>query len=183
VGSSSAAQTFTVTNTGTANLIIGTIGLTGTDPTQFSKQNDNCSGQTIAPSGTCTVQAVFSPASAGGMNANLSIPSNAPTVTVPLSGTGTVPNISTTPSSHNFGSVNVGGSSTAQTLLFKHRKLQTLLERLPLQELILQFSKQNDNCWETIAPSETAVQAVSPPEGAKNAVSNSSNARLNVPLE
>ena len=79
VGSSSGAQTFTVTNTGTANLIIGTITLTGTDPTQFSKQNDNCSGHTIAPSGTCTVQAVFSPTSAGGKSANLSIPSNAPT--------------------------------------------------------------------------------------------------------
>ena len=95
VGSSSAAQTFTVTNTGLANLVIGTIALTGTDPLQFHIQNDNCSGHTVAPSGTCTVQAVFSPTSAGGKNANLSIQSNAPgsPTLVPLSGTGTVPEV------------------------------------------------------------------------------------------
>ena len=87
-GSTSVAQTFTVSNTGTANLVIGTITLAGTNPGEFGKENDNCSGQTIAPSGSCTVQAVFSPTSAGEKNANLSIPSNASTLDVPLSGTG-----------------------------------------------------------------------------------------------
>jgi hypothetical protein len=87
----SSTQTFTITNTGTANLIIGTI--TSTNPAEFSIQNDNCSGQTLAPSSSCTFQAVFSPAlPAGGKSASLSIPSNAsgsPTL-VPLTGTGTV---------------------------------------------------------------------------------------------
>ena len=88
VGNSSSAQTFTVSNTGTANLVIGTITLAGANPAEFGKQNDNCSGQTIAPSGSCSVQAVFSPTSVGSLNANLSIPSNAPTLDVPLSGAG-----------------------------------------------------------------------------------------------
>ena len=190
VGSSSGAQTFTVTNTGTANLVIGTITLTGTDPTQFSKQNDNCSGQTVAPSGTCTVQAVFSPTSAGGMSANLSIPSNAPTVNVPLSGTGTVPGSSVSPSSYNFGAVVVGSSSGAQTFTVTN----TGTANLVIGTITLtgtdpgQFSKQNDNCsGQTVAPSGTCtVQAVFSPTsaGGMNAnLSIPSNApTVNVPL-
>jgi len=91
VGSSSAAQTFTVSNVGTANLVIGTITITGTGADQFAKQNDNCSGQTIAPDSSATLQVVFSPTSTGAKSATLNIPSNDPdeaTVTVPMSGNG-----------------------------------------------------------------------------------------------
>jgi hypothetical protein len=94
VGSPSAPQTFTISNTGTANLVISTLSITGTDASQFSKQNDNCSGQTLAPATNCTVQVVFSPASAGSKSANLSIPSNdpdTPALNVPLSDTGVAP--------------------------------------------------------------------------------------------
>jgi hypothetical protein len=94
VGSLSTPQTFTISNTGTADLVIGTITITGTNASDFSIQNDNCSGQTIAPSFNCTVQAVFSAASAGTKNANISNPSNdpdTPTFEVPLSGTGIAP--------------------------------------------------------------------------------------------
>ena len=190
VGSSSGAQTFTVSNTGTANLVIGTITLTGTDPTQFGKQNDNCSGQTVAPSGSCTVQAVFSPTSAGGKNASLSIPSNAPTVDVPLSGTGTVPGSSVSPASYNFGAVLVGSSSGAQTFTVSN----TGTANLVIGTITLtgtnptQFGKQNDNCsGQTVAPSGSCtVQAVFSPTsaGGKNAsLSIPSNApTVNVPL-
>jgi len=92
-GDTSAPQTFTVSNTGfMADLDIGTITLTGTDASEFAIQNDTCSGQSIAPAGSCTLDAVFSPASVGAKSANLSIPSNdpdTPTLDVPLSGTGT----------------------------------------------------------------------------------------------
>lgn len=91
VGSTSEAQTFTVSNTGDADLVISTITLTGTDAFEFGIQNDNCSGQTIAPSESCTVDVVFSPTSEGSKNADLSIPSNdpyTPTLDVPLTGTG-----------------------------------------------------------------------------------------------
>ena len=91
VGSTSVPETFTIFNSGTVNLLIGTITLTGTNASEFGIQNDNCSGQTITPSSTCTVQAVFSPASAGAKSAALSIPSNnphTPILNVPLSGKG-----------------------------------------------------------------------------------------------
>ena len=78
VGSTSASQTLTVSNTGLADLVIGTLSITGTDDSEFSIQNDNCSGQTIAPSGICTVDVTFSPTSLGLKSANLSVPSNDP---------------------------------------------------------------------------------------------------------
>jgi len=92
VSTSSAPQTFNVTNIGTANLTVGTITITGPNSDQFSKQNDNISGQTITPGGWATLQVVFSPTSVGLKSATLNITSNDPDenpFTVDLSGTGT----------------------------------------------------------------------------------------------
>ena len=91
VTSSSAPQTVTVSNIGTDNLTIGTIDIIGADASQFSKQNDNVSGQTLAPGASATLEVAFSPTSIGTKTATLSIPSNDPddaTVNVALSGTG-----------------------------------------------------------------------------------------------
>lgn len=114
VGKSS-IKTVTVTNTGTADLVIGTIEITGTDASEFSILNYVCSGQTLAPSGTCRVDVRFSPTSGTparfsmveyfrqamslltptgykqSKSADLSIPSNdpdTPTLEAPLSGKG-----------------------------------------------------------------------------------------------
>lgn len=92
VGSQSTLQTFAVTNIGTANLTIGVLSLIGTDPSEFSKQNDTCTSQVLTPASNCTVQGLFSPQSTGAKSASLSIPSDdpdTPTLNVPLSGTGT----------------------------------------------------------------------------------------------
>ncbi len=77
-GFSSLPQTFTVTNTGTNNLYITTITMGGTNPGEFDIQNNDCSDTMVAPSGACTLEVVFSPATAGTKTANLSIPSNVP---------------------------------------------------------------------------------------------------------
>ncbi len=108
VGTTSTPNTFTVSNTGNADLTIKTITLTGSDASEFAIQNDYCSAQIIPPSGNCTIDAVFAPTSLGAKSANLSIPSDdpdTPILTVPLSGIGIV-NIGTisgfvTDSSHN----------------------------------------------------------------------------------
>lgn len=90
VGSSSSAETVTVSNLGDADLVIGTINITGSDADQFSFSPD-ISGQTIAPSGLATFDVLFSPTSTGSKSTTLSIPSNDPDkslVTASLSGTG-----------------------------------------------------------------------------------------------
>lgn len=94
VGSSSSPETVTVSNDGIASLVIGTITMKGANAGQFSKQNDNCSGQTLAPGASATLEVVFTPTSEGAKPAALSIPSNDPDenpFNVPLSGTGTAP--------------------------------------------------------------------------------------------
>ncbi|HEV2352469.1 MAG TPA: SBBP repeat-containing protein, partial [Terriglobia bacterium] len=62
---SSAAQTETVTNTGTANLSISTVTVGGTNAGDFAKSADTCTGATVAPNGTCTVNLTFTPAAKG----------------------------------------------------------------------------------------------------------------------
>jgi len=93
VGTSSTPRTFTINNNGTAKLVIGTITLTGTNASEYSITEDNCSSQTIKPFSNCTVKAMFSPSSIGTKSAYLSIPSNDPdraTLNVSLSGKGVV---------------------------------------------------------------------------------------------
>jgi YD repeat-containing protein len=120
VGNTSSPQTFTVSNTSKSDLIIGTLSITGTDASQFTGQNDTCSGQTIVPSSTCTVDVVFSPTSAGTKNASLSIPSNDPdtsTLNVSLTGTGALPpKIGYSPVSFSFLATQGGSNPPTQTL-------------------------------------------------------------------
>ena len=89
VGSSSATRTFRVSNTGTADLVINAVSLSGMS--DFSIKGDACSGITVVPSGNCAVQVAFSPASQGSKNETLSIPSNdpdTPSLAIALTGEG-----------------------------------------------------------------------------------------------
>jgi sugar lactone lactonase YvrE len=99
---STSTQTITLSSAGNADLVMGTITLSGTSQGEFSKQIDTCSGKTISPLQTCTLDILFSSTSLGTKSASLSIPSNASDMRIlnlPLSGTGvTTLNLSITPS-------------------------------------------------------------------------------------
>ncbi|MBI5742105.1 MAG: choice-of-anchor D domain-containing protein [Nitrospirae bacterium] len=88
-------HTVTLGNTGNANLEIGNVAAANTLTAPFSLANDNCSGQSIVPSGSCTFTVRFSPASAGTFTDTFNIPSNDSDenpVTVSVSGTGLLNN-------------------------------------------------------------------------------------------
>ncbi len=126
VGDRSADEVVTVTNDGTANLIITTISLGGTNPDQFAKASDKCSKKTLTPGGSCTVAARFKPTSNGAKTATLIIPSNDPDenpFNVSLTGTGGAgsgtPDVTVTPLSINFGSIAVK-KSVEQTVTVKN---------------------------------------------------------------
>jgi hypothetical protein len=92
-GTGTAPKQFTISNTGLANLVLGTLSLNGTNYTQFILQQDLCSGQTLSPEETCTVDVYFKPTTTGSKTADLTIPSNdpfKPKLKVALSGTGVV---------------------------------------------------------------------------------------------
>jgi len=75
VGTASAAQTITVTNTGLGNLVVSGITLTGADASQFSLTNNNCA--TVAPGNSCSVDVLFAPTAPGNKTATVSVAHNA----------------------------------------------------------------------------------------------------------
>ena len=85
-GSSGVAQTFTVTNSGTNLLTIAGVALSGGNPADFAISGDVCSGTTLAPGVSCTVNAAFAPASDGSKVAYLTVTSNGAPVLASLSG-------------------------------------------------------------------------------------------------
>ncbi|HEV2424235.1 MAG TPA: MBG domain-containing protein [Terriglobia bacterium] len=110
VNTTSAGQTVTLTNTGTTTLTSIVVSLAGSD---FTLTN-NC-GTTLAAGRNCTFTLRFKPLSSGAKTGTVTVSSSAPTLTVPLSGTGVAPINSVSPTSLTFsGPVNV--TSAAQTV-------------------------------------------------------------------
>jgi hypothetical protein len=91
----SAAQTVMISNTGESNLTINAIGTDGVDASAFiiDSGTNTCSGMTLSPSESCTVDVVFLPADTGSKSAALVIASNdqlKPRWNIPLSGISSV---------------------------------------------------------------------------------------------
>lgn len=147
-------QTVTITNTGDADLVLGTVtGLAA----PFTVVDDNCSGQTLTPSTPCTFDVQFQPAALGLASDTLDIPSNDPdtaTVSVTVSGTGTpvpAPNIGVTDSvapaddlSVPFGSITVGGLSTQTVTVTNSGNADLVLGTVT--GLAAPFTVASDNC-------------------------------------
>ena len=88
-GTTSAAQTVTLTNSGHAQLNIGSIAVTGPDTGIFAQTN-TC-GASLAAQASCTISVTFSPASSGTLGDYVTITDNAynSPQTISLTGTGT----------------------------------------------------------------------------------------------
>ena len=121
VGSSSAAKTVTIKNTGVSNLAIDSITITGANASEFGQTN-GC--LTIPSKGSCPVTVTFTPAAPfGKKDAIMSIVSNDPkklTLLVKLSGQAPPPKITVSPASANFGSVTVGNTSLPKVFTVKN---------------------------------------------------------------
>ncbi|HEV2379914.1 MAG TPA: choice-of-anchor D domain-containing protein [Terriglobia bacterium] len=106
----SATKTVTVTNSGTANLTITSIAVTGSNAADFAETN-TC-GNSLAPNASCSINATFTPKALGARSAAVTLTDNAANSpqTVNLNGTGTT-SVSFTPKNLNFGNHKVGQSS------------------------------------------------------------------------
>lgn len=91
VGTTSAARSVTVTNTGDASLFINSAQTRGADPLDFTQVDDGCSGMTLPAGGTCSVSITFSPITTGTRSATFILTDNAANSpqNVPITGTGT----------------------------------------------------------------------------------------------
>ena len=115
VVASTSTQPITLTNSGTATITINTVGASGPG---FNVSGISA-GQTIAAGGTASLTAKFAPTAAGTVSGNITITTNAtnPTMSIPLSGTGTQGTLVANPASIAFGNRLVGSSGTVPVTL------------------------------------------------------------------
>jgi len=117
---SSATQTVTLTNVSTKNaLSITSITITGANAADFSLQPSTC-GSSVPAGGSCQIPVTFAPLADGSLSASISVADNGggspQTVSLAGTGSGSAAIVTVSPTSLNFGSVNVGSTSTAQTV-------------------------------------------------------------------
>ncbi|MDR3740254.1 MAG: choice-of-anchor D domain-containing protein, partial [Terracidiphilus sp.] len=117
VGSTSPSQSVTLTNTGSAALLINSITVTGTNASAFAFSN-SC-GTSLAAGANCTIHGHFAPTAAGPMTAAITISdttTNSPQ-SIALTGTGvTATTVSLNPTSLSFGNQKVGTTSASQSV-------------------------------------------------------------------
>lgn len=118
LGSASASERVTVTNTGNSSLTFTGVGLIGNNASDFQITGNTCGGATIEPTASCTVDVRFVPRAAGSRTGALAFADNAvdSPQSVPLSGNATAPVASPSPTSLSFGDVQQGHWSNSQTV-------------------------------------------------------------------
>ena len=110
------SQSFTVTNDGTSDLTVSVTSLAGANAAEFNI--DGGGGPfTLSPGTSQTVTVGFYPSTAGAKVASLDLTSDDPdegNVSISLTGSGeaAVPDITVSPSSHDYGSVVLGQSGS-----------------------------------------------------------------------
>src|SRR6185437_10481538 len=154
VGTSSTAQTVTLSNTGTAamNPTLIQIGA------GFS-ETDNCQGTTVSGGGSCDIQVIFSPEAVGPASAQMTIAANVNggQVTVDLSGTGTAAGVVTAnPATVNFGSVLTGTSSAPVSVTINNASTATV----PIDSVGISgpFSIVSNSCGTTSLAAQSSCQ-------------------------
>jgi len=125
VNTTSATQSVTLTNSGTAVLSITSIAASA----QYAQTN-NCpaSPSTLAVNGTCTINVTFTPTAAGSQPGTITVTDNATgsPQTVTLSGTGIAPNAIFAPTTLSFGNQNLSTASAAQSITLTNSGTATL---------------------------------------------------------
>jgi hypothetical protein len=116
-------QTITLTNTGNASLTISASSVSGTG---YSISGLSV-GHIITAGGNATFSAKFTPTAEGTAVGSISISTNAPNspATIGLTGIGTQPLVSATPTTGNLGTV-VVGSSNSQSIMLSNTGNATL---------------------------------------------------------
>jgi hypothetical protein len=111
-GTTSTAQTVTLTNTGSIALTPTGIAMSG----DFS-ETDDCVSASLAAGGSCAIQVTFTPTATGSRTGQMIVSANVSggQLSVELSGTGTpAGTVSLTPAAIDFGSVQLGTTSTPE---------------------------------------------------------------------
>jgi fibronectin type 3 domain-containing protein len=119
VGTASAAQTVTITNSGNAPLTLGSLTMAGNNASEFALVPPLSTPKTLAPGESGSLSLVFTPAGIGLCSAALTIASDAPggPATLALTGSGAGPMVRLSPTSLEFGPEPVGLNGTLAVLI------------------------------------------------------------------
>ncbi len=169
-GTLSASQPLTLTNNSGGDQVVGDIFVAGQDPQQFQIGADLCSGLTLSNGSSCTVGILFSPdaqfsGGTGAASASLQIPiDSAPILSVPLTGTSLVAQISANPTSLAFGTEVAGRLSVPQTFTITNTGSSDLNieDNKVIGSAPADFGVTMDFCsFQTLAPGESCQIAIS----------------------
>jgi len=157
---SSVPQTLTVTNVGSAGLLIGGVTITGTNTKAFSQTN-TCAN--LVPAGsTCTISVVFNPTSSASDAATLNIigANGTGTQLVTLTGTAVAPSYSVTPATLAFGSETINTASAPQSATVTNSSSASL----PITSVTISGTKpvfsQTNTCATSVPANSTCVISV-----------------------
>ena len=127
VGTTSASQSVTLTNTGNRALSIS--GITGSGSNSSSFAFANSCGTSLAAGANCTIHGHFAPTKKGSLIAAVTIADNFSNLrgNIALGGTGLEPAVSLSARSLSFGGAKVGGSTTSQWVTLTNTGGATLL--------------------------------------------------------
>lgn len=130
VGTTSASQTITLKNTGTAALQI-----TGVSASAGFVETDTCSGTSLTVNSTCTLTVSFAPVTMGNITGTAQVVANLPGgyASVALAGTATgVAKVLISPTSLAFGNIAVNAVSASQTITVSNVGTATATLNLPV---------------------------------------------------
>jgi hypothetical protein len=162
VGTTSSAQTVTLTNGGSTSLTISSIQITGTNPGDFNMPTNTCTSP-IAVNGTCTVGVNFAPTTSGSRAATLTFTDSAVNSpqTVSLTGTGTAPEASLTPTSYAFPSQAAATASSPETFTLSNTGNAVLnISSITFTGSNASDFSDNTTCGATLSANSTCTIAV-----------------------
>ncbi len=158
VGTTSMAQTVTLTDGGSVAMTISKLTISGANASDFA-ETDNCVG-TVAAGASCSINAKFAPSNSGSRTGTLSISDTAtgsPQM-VNLVGTGIAPVASISPSNVSFPAQYVGTSGLPQSVTVTNSGTAALsftsVAASPNDFAVL------DNCANSLAPGTACVVGV-----------------------
>jgi len=157
VGTTSSPQVTTLTNSGTGVLTITSIGIKGTNRGDFAQTN-NCPSS-VPSNGSCQISVTFSPTATGNRKAAVEVADNATgsPESVPLSGVGTPPAVTFSPTSLTFQNQVVFTTSPAQQVTLTNSgagvlKISHINVAAPFQ--------QTNNCPGSLGPGANCTISV-----------------------
>ena len=174
VGTTSAAQPVSLTNSGTATLNVTSIAITGTNSGDFAQTN-TC-GSSVAAGANCSINVTFKPTAVGSRAASVTVTDSASGSphSVSLTGTGTAPVVMLSATTLTFSGQLVTTSSAAQPVTLTNNGAATLnIMSIAVGGANSGDYSETNTCGATLAPAANcSISVTFKPTAAGNRVAN-----------